>query len=229
MSAPPPKVLLAVITDGKPDMNLQCCISILHTQIDLMTAAKENAFMAELLFFEKINDALDKLHKDKDCKGAFIIRHNSYVPGVFAVKAFGSGEKIVISPSPRASVDWGRVKDKCLTADEVTSHIGNTYNAKLKGLPNKNGYALAKDTDWIDAMFVRREVVDDIAAKHPEIVSPEKSAFALDGVYDGRFVNGPKRFFEMYGGPVLADVENQTKVSGPLEYVGCVGSRKILR
>lgn len=226
--ASPPKVLLAVITDGRTEMNLQCCVSILHAQIDLMMA-QGNAFVAELLFFENINDALDKLHKDPSYAAAFLIRHNSYVPGAFALKAHGSGEKIVISPSPKPSIDWARVKEKCLSANELPQHVGNSYNTKLQGLPRANGYALVKDADWIDAMFVRREVVDDIASKHPEIVSSDKSAFALDGVYDGRFVSGSKRFFELYGGVVWADVENQTGVSGPQEYVGCVGARKVLR
>lgn len=223
-----PKVLLAVITDGRAEMNLQCCVSILHAQIDLMMA-NENAFVAELLFFDHLNDALDKLHKDPSYDAAFVIRHNAYVPGAFALKAHGSGEKIVISPSPRPSIDWARVKEKCLVADELTAHIGNSYNTKLVGLPKPNGYALAKDADWIDAMFVRRQVVDEIASKHPEIIASDKSAFALDGVHGGRFVPGSKRFFELYGGPVWADVEHQTGVSGPQEYVGCVGARKVLR
>ncbi len=224
----PPRVLLAVITDGRSEMNLQCCVSIMHAQLELITAT-ENAFVAELLFVERLNDALDRLHKDATCAAAFIVRHNAYVPGPFALKACRSGEKIVISPSPKPAIDWARVKEKCATATETPQHIGNTYNARLEGLPRPDGYASARDVEWVDGMFVRREVVDDIAAKFPDIVSPEKSSFALDGVYGGRFVRGTERFFEMYGGDVWADVENQSGVSGPQDFVGCVGARKILR
>lgn len=225
---PPPRVLLAVVTDGRSEMNLQCCVSIMHAQLELITAT-ENGFVAELVFVDRLNDALDKLHRDATCAAAFIVRHNAYVPGPFALKACRSGEKIVISPSPKPSIDWARVKGKCATTHEVAQHVGNTYNAKLEGLPRADGYATARDVAWVDGLFVRREVVDDVAARFPEIVSSEKSSFALDGVHGGRFVPGVKRFFEMYGGDVWADVENQSGVSGPQDFVGCVGARKILR
>jgi hypothetical protein len=228
MSPPLPRVLLAVVTDGRPEMNLQCCVSIMHAQLELITAG-ETGFAAELVFVERLNDALDRLHKDESCAAAFVLRHNAYVPGIFALKACRSGEKVVISPSPRPSVDWARVKEKCATSAELPQHVGNAYNAKLEGLPRPDGYAAAKGVEWVDGLFVRREVVDDIASKFPEIVSPEKSSFALDGVHGGRFVPGTKRFFEMYGGEVWADVENQSNVSGPQDFVGCVGARKILR
>lgn len=227
----PEKVLLAVITDGRTEMNLQCCISILHTQIDLMTAKEGNAFVAELEFFEKLNDALDALHKNKTLSAMFAIRWNTLVPGAFALTAFSSKEKVVVAPSPRVGVDWAKVRDRALNKEnkEPLHHAGNVYNVKLEGLPRADGYTSVKELEWVDAIFVRREVVDDIAARHPDVVSEQKSAFALDGVYGGKFASASKRFVQLYGGVVWADVEHQCAVSGPFDYVGCVGSRRVLR
>ena len=224
----PPVVLLAVVTDGRPDMNIQCCVSILHLQIELMTA-KGDSFGAELMFAKDLNDVLDRLHRDKRLVGAFAIRHSAAIPGAFALKAFRSGERVVVSPTPLPVVDWERVKTHVLDAAEDTQFSGNVYNVKLEGLPRPDGYARAASMIVADGMFVRRDVVDAIAERNPAVVAEDRSAFALDGVYDGKFMTGTQRFLDLYDGKVWADVENQGGVSGPVEYVGCVGGRKILR
>lgn len=226
----PSRVLFAIITGGRAEMHLQCCISILHAQIELMTT-RGDSFIAELEFFETLNDALNALHKNQSYAAVFAIKHNTFVAGAFSTKAFASKENVVIAPSPRAGVDWARIVThvkESPTNREPINHAGNAYNMKLEGLPKTNGYTAVKDVDWIDAVFVRREAVEDIAEKHPGIVA-EKSAFALDGVYDGQFVPGHKRFVQLYGNQVWADVEHQCTVSGPFDYVGCVGSRTVLR
>ncbi len=228
-SREPSRVLFAIITNGRAEMHLQCCISILHAQIELMTT-RDDSFIAELEFFETFNDALNALYKNNAYAAMLAVKHNTFVAGVFSTKAFASKENIVIAPSPRAGVDWHRVVEhvKDPTSREPINHAGNVYNMKLEGLPKDNGYTAVKDVDWIDAAFVRREAVEDIAQRHPDIVS-EKSAFALDGVYDGKFIPGHKRFVQLYGKQVWADVEHQCTVSGPFDYVGCVGSRTVLR
>jgi len=224
----PPIVLLAVVTDGRAEMNLQCCVSILHLQVELMTA-KSDSFGAELMFARDLNDVLDRLHRDKRLVGAFVIRHNASIPGAFALKAFRSKERIVVSPTPLPVVDWDRVKAHVLDAAEDTRYSGNVYNVKLEGLPRSDGYARVSSMLVADGMFVRRDVVDGIAERNPDITTAEKSAFALDGVYGGKYATGTQRFVDLYGDKVWADVENQGGASGPIEYVGCVGARKVLR
>ena len=225
---PPPVVLLAVVTDGRAEMNLQCCVSILHLQIELMTA-KSDSFGAELTFVRDLNDVLDRLHRDKRLVGAFVIRHNASIPGAFALKAFQSKERIVVSPTPLPVVDWERVKAHVLDAAEDTRFSGNVYNVKLEGLPRPDGYARVASMIVADGMFVRRDAVDAIAERNPDVVAEDKSAFALDGVYGGKYMTGTQRFLDLYGDKVWADVENQGGASGPIEYVGCVGARKVLR
>ena len=224
----PPIVLLAVVTDGRAEMNLQCCVSILHLQVELMTA-KSDSFGAELMFARDLNDVLDRLHRDKRLVGAFVIRHNASIPGAFALKAFRSKERIVVSPTPLPMVDWERVKAHVLDAAEDTRYSGNVYNVKLEGLPRSDGYARVSSMLVADGMFVRRDVVDGIAERNPDITTAEKSAFALDGVYGGKYATGTQRFVDLHGDKVWADVENQGGASGPIEYVGCVGARKVLR
>lgn len=225
---PPPVVLLAVVTDGRQEMNIQCCVSIMHLQIELITA-KNDGFGAELMFARDLNDVLDRLHREKRFAGAFVIRHNAAIPGTFAPKAFKSTEQIVVSPTPLPVVDWERVKAHVLDAAEDTQFSGNVYNVKLEGLPRSDGYARVAAMVMADGMFVRRGVVDAIAEKHPDIVAENRSAFALDGVYDGKFMTGTQRFMNLHAGQVWADVENQGGVGGPIEYMGCVGARKTLR
>ena len=227
----PPKVLIAIVTDGRADMSLQCCVSILQTQVIMMTSSDPaRQFVADLAFVKDLNEALDKLHRDRSLEAAFIIRHDTGVPGEFVTTAFASGESLVISPAPLPTVDWDRVKKHVLDAGEDMAFSGNVYNVKLGGLPRTDGYARVAGIAALSALFVRRHVVDDIATAHPSVIAEPVSAFAVDTVRDGTYVSALDSFVRACGTKKMwADIKHQANTSGPLEYVGCVGSRRTLR
>ena len=64
------KVILAIITDSRPDMTLQCCVSILHLQAQLIQTP--NGFQADMRFYSNINEAVSDLYRSKDFSGIFI-------------------------------------------------------------------------------------------------------------------------------------------------------------
>jgi hypothetical protein len=49
----PPRVIIAIITEGRGDMALQACVSILNLQMVLMTSS--NGFQADLRFYKSNN------------------------------------------------------------------------------------------------------------------------------------------------------------------------------
>ena len=225
----PPKVILAVITDSRPDMTLQCCVSLLHLQIDLMTSQK--GFQADLRFYETVNDALNDLHVSKQFKGIFIISYSSGVPGSFATKAFNSDKDIVIGVHPMQSVDWDRVKKEIASTTEDLSHTGIVYNIKLGGLPDGNGYTKVLDIQGSDVMFVKRTALEAIVKEHPDVVSNDgkHSTFFTNGIYDGEYLTPIKRFVKLYNKPLYADVELQCTKCAPEAFIGVVGNRRALR
>ncbi|AAC96770.1 hypothetical protein PBCVAN69C_458R [Paramecium bursaria Chlorella virus AN69C] len=223
------KVILAIITDTRPDMTLQCCVSILHLQAQLIQT--QNGFQADMRFYNNINEAISDLYRSKEFTGIFIIKYSAGVPGPFALKAWASKHDVVVGIHPMQSIDWERVKEKITTTTEDISHTGIVYNLKLNGMPDAEGFGTAKEIKALDVMFVKRTAIDYIAKNNPGSVSEDgmHSSIFLEGVYDGKYMTGVERFVKLYGKPIYADANLQCSKSACQDYVGIVGNRSQLR
>jgi hypothetical protein len=227
----PPKIIIAVVTDGRSDSALQSAVSILHLQMQLMSTPAEQSFQADLRFYKTNNEALQDLFLTKDAAGLFVVHWSTGIPGPFAMKAFKSKKEVVIGVHPDGVIDWDRVRNNITSTSESLENTGMKYNVDLAGVPGPDGYARIKHIHMLNVMFVKRSVVDSIAAAHPEIISKDKkhAAFCLDGVYDGSYLTGPERFMSLYDKPMFAETEFGITKLAPQDFTGICGNRNVLR
>lgn len=227
----PPKVIIAVITNGRSDSALQCAVSILHLQMQLMTTPAHESFQADLRFYDTNNAALEDLYRSKDVYAMFAINWSSGVPGKFAMKALKSDKDIVIGVHSTGVINWDRVRNNIENTKESIEYTGIEYNVELQGTPDANQYVKIKSIDMMDVYFVKRVVVDSIVLKHPEVLSKDKqhASFAIEGVFDGEYLSGPEHFRKLYGKAMYADVEHGINKLAPQDFVGIVGNRNQLR
>ena len=225
----PQKVILAIITDSRPDMTLQCCVSILHLQAQLIQT--QNGFQADMRFYNDNNEAITDLYRSKDFSGVFIIKYSAGVPGNFAMKAWNSQHEIVVGIHPMQSIDWNRVKEKITTTTENISHTGIVYNLKLTGMPDAEGFGKAKEIKALDVMFIKRSAIEHIVKNNPKTISDDGlySSIFLEGVYDGKYMSGIDRFVSLYEKDIYADANLQCSKTACQDYVGLVGNRSQLR
>jgi hypothetical protein len=225
----PPKVIIAIITEGRSDMALQACVSILHLQMQLMTT--QDGFQADMRFFKTNNEAITELYKSKEFEGIFMLNFASGVPGEFALKALRSDKDVVFGIHPLATIDWDRVKEKIASTTETLQNTGVVYNLKLASIPDAAGFAKVADVQHADVMYVKRAAIDDIVERHPSAVSNDKKHTTIlqEGIYDGVFMTAEQRFAHLYGKPIYADTALQCSKAGPADYVGIVGNRSQIR
>lgn len=227
----PSKVIIGIVTEGRSDSALQAAVSILHLQMQLMTTPVDQSFFADLRFYNTNNDALADLYKTKDAVGLFVVHWSTGIPGVFAMKAFRSNKEVIIGVHPDGVIDWDRVRTNITSTTESLENTGMKYNVDLASAPGADGYAKVKHIHMLNVMFVKRSVVDSIAASHPEVISKdgEHAAFCIDGIYDGEFKTGPERFRSLFSKHMYADTANGVNKLSPQDFTGVVGNRSSLR
>ena len=224
-----PRVIISIITEGRGDMTLQTCVSILNLQMALMTSP--SGFQADMRFYKTNNEALTALYNEKEFRGMYIINFSTSVPGDFALKAWNSDKDVVVGIHPLPTIDWDRVKENITNTTESIQNTGIVYNLSLAGLPDENGYAKIKNVKIADVMFVKRQVLDTIAKDTPSVVSKDgkNTSLFLDGIYDGEYLTGIERFTKLYGKTMFGDTKRSVNKMGPCEYVGIVGNRTQVR
>lgn len=225
----PQRVIISIITEGRGDMTLQACVSILNLQMCLMTST--NGFQADLRFYKTNNEALTALYQEKDFKAVYIINFSTGVPGDFALKAWNSDKDIVVGIHPLATIDWDRVKENIANTAESLQNTGIVYNLSLGGILDENGYAKIKSIKEADVMFVKREALETIVKANPTVVTKDgkHTSFFLEGVYDGVYMTGEERFAQLYDKPMFGDTARAVNKCGPCEYIGIVGNRSQVR
>jgi hypothetical protein len=226
-----PKIIIAVVTDGRSDSALQAAVSILHLQMQLMNTPQNQSFQADLRFYKSNNEALQDLFVTKDAAGLFVVHWSTGIPGPFAMKAFKSNKEVIIGVHPDGVIDWDRVRNNITSTTESLENTGIQYNVDLESAPDSDGYAKIKRINMLNVMFVKRSVVDAMARAHPKIISKDKknAAFCLDGIYDGTYMTGPERFMRLYGKPMFAETEHGITKLAPQDFTGIVGARSVLR
>lgn len=229
MQQPSNRVMIAIITEGRSDMALQACVSILNLQMKLMTST--DGFSADLRLYKTANEALMATYIDKDVAGVYVINFSSGVPGDFATTAWNSDKDVVVGINPLPEIDWVRVKENITNTSESLQNTGMVYNLSLGGLPESNGYAKVKTIKEADVMFVKRGVLDYIVGKHPSVVSKDGkyASFCMEGVYDGVYMHGIERFTSLYGKILYGDTVRTVNKLAPAEYIGIIGNRAQVR
>lgn len=217
-------MLLCIVTNGRADATLSCAVSLLRLQTLLMRSPER--IKADMHFVRSMDDALHALRTHGTARGVAIVDSSMGFTPEFPLRAMASGLPVVVASYPLPVVDWERVKSQPATEDP--QFWGNVYSCKPSGRFGPGGYAHVLEARlgvaWID-----RQVVADIEARHPELVSEDGVMFASEGVYGGKRRTADERFLDLYGGDVWADIERPGNSTGPMEFGGCVGARTVLR
>lgn len=245
--APSPKSLLVcVVCDaGRQDASLGCAFSLINLQSELM---RRGEYSAELHFVRDLDEALNVLWKSREgVPGALIVDCSMSFAPDFPLAAAASGKAVVAASYPLPGVDWGRVARAAGAARsakaakagvdepiEPPQFWGNAYSAVPEpgSLDPATGYVRPADgAAGLGVAWVSRDAVLAAAAIHPEIVAGDYAAFAVPGVFGGERQAPERRFLSLLAGTdeVWLDVERPATTTGPVEFGGCVGARKVLR
>ncbi len=222
------KILLCIVTGERGDATLLCSLSLLRFQTSLASAGER--IMTDLHFVHTLNDALNLLWATPDAVGCVAVQSCIGFDADFALRAMRSGRQVVAGAYPLPTLDWKRVASQ--PAGEDPSHWGIVYNATPVSGEDADGYVpVDPATAKLGLVWVRRPVLESIAARCPAVLTADRSAgaFALPALAGGRLVSADARFLELYGGAVAVDARSNVVSSGPVEFGGAVGSRKILR
>jgi hypothetical protein len=231
-----PSVLLAIVVGEGDEMRVQCLTSLSQLLDTLMTTG---AFTVDLAYVKDTNEALDVLHKTETLTAALIVHHDAGFDPRFATRALESGKSLVVCAMPQRAVDWVRVRERIADPDsaEDPRFVGNVYNVKVdndKGDPKvpsgvPSGYAAVAEVLAADVLWVRREAVVGIAARHPEILAEPTSGFCMDTIRAGKLVPALAGFLAMHAGEVWTDLDHQGITTGAMDFAGVVGARDKLR
>ena len=235
-------VLFAAITDGRNETSLYFAVSAMRMQTD---AALRQAVRIEFNFYETINAALNAFLAGPYATAVVVTTRISF-SAAFVHTAIESPSPFVTGVYPLPSIDWARVGAKADTP-ETPSFKGNTYNVDpVELVPVAGGY-LAANAARLGAFVLKREVVERIAAAHPELAyagrdtaGPGSSGdggggvlFAAETIAGGRALAPDLSFCRLWtalsGQKIMADADNPLSNFGPCEYTGCVGLRQVLR
>ena len=208
------KVLLAVVSGGTNGhvCSLGFAVSMLRLQTALFGAP--TPIQAVLEIVPSLRDAVDLAAKDETINALVAVSSNISFPAAFVLRALVSRHPFVAGIYPLPLIDWGRVKSKSqgddVASTEKMAFRGNVYNldaskAKFVG----GGYLeLAPKDVEPGAVVLSREAAEAIAKRAPSTDAEVPAA---------------------WGRPVHADVEHQCANFGSVEFMGCVGTRAVLR
>lgn len=224
--ATPTTFMLCMVTNGRHDASLTCAYSLLRHQTVLMTTPEP--MRADMHFVQTLDDALNALHKHPDAVGAVILDTSMGFDPEFPLRAMRSGRPVVVASYPLPRVDWDRVKT-CDKSTEEPKHWGLEYSVEPRGPTQADGYTPVSKAR-MGVAWVSKAALSDIVTKHPEVVANDGTiSIACPGVYDGKRMTADERFFALYGGLVVTDLDRPASTTGPLEFGGCVGMRSVLR
>lgn len=225
-------ILLCVVVGPRQEVSLACARSLLRLQALLMVSPVP--VLADMHFVGSVNEALTALLRHPDATGLALVDASIAMDPAFPLRAMDSGLPVVTGCYAVPGVDWERVK-RCAAekSDEDPAHWGNTYSVTPATPEDRRGPYVRVDDAKLGLVWVRREVVLDVAKRHPEVVGRDGSAaaLALEGVYDGVHRTADRRFLDLLGDDVTvwADLDGPATSTGLVEFGGCVGLRSVLR
>lgn len=220
-------IQVCVVTGARKEASLSCAMALFEFQRVVERTPERTDI--ELHFVESFDDALNLLWRaPPSVKGAFVVDSSAGFHPDFPLKCARADVPVAVQCHPLPSIDWDRVKARPLP-HESPEFWGVRYSVTPVGCMASDGFVVAKEVHDIKALWVSKHAVTDIAARHPEIVAPDRAAFFVPGVFDGRSRKAHERFVALWGRDVRADVSNPATASGPEEFGGCVGLRAALR
>lgn len=201
------RVLLAIVT---PDKHLGTCTigfstSMLRLQQALQQAPQEVDVQVELA--ASLHEAITLAHDDARYDAVVALNSRLGFPPSFVLRALVSPWPFVAGVYPLPRIDWERVVAKTPSTEDPKCR-GNVYNIDAQAAkPKQDGYWVVPRAG-LDAVVLKREALEALAGSHRQ---------------------SEDELCATWGKDVWVDMENPCHNFGPVEFMGCVGARAVLR
>lgn len=192
------KVLLAIVsTDGAAGVHFAVGLLRLQTALQVSPTPMEVAIAP----VPSICAAVKLAAEDAAFDAVVAIRSTIAFSEAFVLRALAGSHPFVSAVFPLPTVDWARVRSKAGSSESPASR-GNTYNVDAATARIvAGGYAVVRAAAP-GAYVLRREAIE-----------------ALRGC------DSDAQLCRAWGRDIHADLDSQCATSGPMEYVGCIGTR----
>lgn len=218
MEQPVPHVLFVAVTGDRAEMSTQCSIGLLKLQSQIARTAQ-----LELHFAETLEDALVMFADKKEATTLVAMDGRVGFPPDFVMHALApEAPEFVVGVFPLPVTDWARVEKRIQTPSqgaEPLATVGYTYNVTPKT-------ALARYAE-----------VDRTKKLTIKALALSRSAFDTfyTAFHKGKFLQAstlkPRKIDDLlsalYPGTIYADLDAQCMLTGPAEFAGCVGTRRV--
>lgn len=200
------RVLLAIVTTPAAGCSLGFAVSMLRLQMALVAAPNMQAVVH---VSPSIRDAISVAVDDGKFDAVVAVAANVGFSTTFVLRGLVAPSPFVVGIHPLPAIDWDRVVARAADDKEHTRFKGNAYNidpALVK--PSSAAGYLEVPSAGLGAVVLKREAFEALA---------EASCSADDDLCGA------------WGRGVLADMDNQCTIMGPMDFTGCVGFRTVLR
>lgn len=198
------KVLLAIVCP-----NAQCSLDFSLSLLRLQMALVKAPLDIQVDVVPSLCKAIEVVNSDESYTNLVCIASHVSFTAAFVLRGLSSGHPFVAGIYPLTVLDWDRVKEAAVSS-ESPQYRGNVYNLDIeKASFGAQGYLSVSDGSIEPgAVILTREAVEAIASLQPKTDADVTTA---------------------WGKTIHADLDQQCANFGQVEFVGCAGSRAILR
>jgi hypothetical protein len=229
------KILVAGITEHEVTTAFVGCIA---TMQQMLTVRPDVTVGFE--FFSDVNKALTHFDRAKDADVLVMIDGSMAVDHAFVLNA-ATDKDFVVAGYALRTLDWARAERKfadpanterpefaaaVYNYDTATGTAGGLVDGAASQLYVKNpSIAQAK------VCRITRRVLDAIVKRYGDVVRADDGTIVMHApaIRHGKALNADQAFVELWGGDVYVDITAKTQNLGAMDFVGCVGQRKVLR
>ena len=221
------RIVFCSLTEGRDQCSIGNAISVAKAQVALL----QHPVHLEFRYEKDLASALDYFHANRQLDVLVAVdNYLSYPTEWITENVIGHEDKPLITgvyPLP-GQVDWERVRLHAADTKEPNHSKGLSYNVK-EGKFSDDGNFLETTSAKLDCVIVKRAALDDIVARHPEIVHDSGIMAFVDTVKDGKKLSRDETFCSLWGKTFFADLEHPVSSFGTQVFAGVVGLRNQLR
>lgn len=220
------RLLLAVITDKRPEASLGFAVSLLKFQV----AIAHTTLHTDLHHFDTVDDALNAFATSEHTH-LFVVGSTIAFDAELVLRALEAGHPFVAGLYPLPGYDWERVKQAAASAPDAHADadrlrlLATTHNLEVSD--DAAEYGAVCGVRELGVFVISRDVVDALTASAPR----HESGWLLfaPGVHEGTYESAERRLLRMWNGPVKADLARLCGSFGAVEFAGTISARTVVR
>ena len=225
------RIVFASLTEGRDQCSIGNAISVAKAQVALL----QHPVHLEFRFEKDLASALDYFHSNRSLDILVAVdNYLSYSVEWIIENVLGQPDKHLITavyPLPGV-VDWDRVRSHAADTKEPNGSKGFHYNVKAGEAGcsfTPDGKFLEAKSAKLDCVIVKRAALDDIVARHPEIVHADGILAFAESLKDGKKLTRDETFCSLWGKTIYADIEHPAASFGTQVFAGVIGLRNQIR